>query len=201
MNLLVLLLDEATSALDTKSEGIVQAALDNASTGRTTITIAHRLSTIRNADNIVVMSKGEIIEQGTHNDLISKQGAYHALVTAQTIEDSQRRSVALSVEETISKEQQILKRISTCKEGVLVTTEIEDPEKNILASNSILNNIEEVERGVAGKRVPQNTLWTLVKFVSQFNRQEAFWIIVAFFFCVLCGLATPVQASKLPLNC
>ncbi|CAI6097351.1 unnamed protein product [Clonostachys chloroleuca] len=190
----ILLLDEATSALDTKSEGIVQAALDNASTGRTTITIAHRLSTIRNADNIVVMSKGEIIEQGTHNDLISKQGAYHALVTAQTIEDSQRRSVALSVEETISKEQQILKRISTCKEGVLVTTEIEDPEKNMLASNSILNNIEEVERGVAGNRVPQNTLWTLVKFVSQFNRQEAFWIIVAFFFCVLCGLATPVQA-------
>ncbi|CAG9987982.1 unnamed protein product [Clonostachys byssicola] len=190
----ILLLDEATSALDTKSEGIVQVALDNASTGRTTITIAHRLSTIRNADNIVVMSKGEIIEQGTHNDLISKQGAYHALVTAQTIEDSQRRSVALSVEEAISKEQQILKRVSTCKDGVLVTTEIEVSEKNMLTSSGILNNIGEIESGIASQKVPQHTMWTLVKFVSQFNRQEAFWILVAFFFCVLCGLATPVQA-------
>ncbi|OAA54115.1 ABC multidrug transporter mdr1 [Niveomyces insectorum RCEF 264] len=81
----ILLLDEATSALDTRSEGVVQAALDAASTGRTTITIAHRLSTIKDAHNIVVMSSGRIVEQGTHNELLERRGAYFNLVTAQSI--------------------------------------------------------------------------------------------------------------------
>ena len=69
----VLLLDEATSALDTQSEGIVQDALDKASRGRTTITIAHRLSTIKDADLILVMGGGEILEQGTHNSLLADE--------------------------------------------------------------------------------------------------------------------------------
>jgi len=81
----ILLLDEATSALDTKSEGVVQAALDRAAEGRTTIVIAHRLSTIKNADNIVVMTKGEIVEQGNHDALIKARGAYYNLVEAQRI--------------------------------------------------------------------------------------------------------------------
>lgn len=81
----ILLLDEATSALDTKSEGIVQEALDRAAMSRTTIVIAHRLSTIKDADNIVVMSKGHIVEQGTHHELVASQGAYFKLVEAQQI--------------------------------------------------------------------------------------------------------------------
>ncbi|GET00767.1 multidrug resistance protein 1 [Rhizophagus clarus] len=81
----LLLLDEATSALDTESERLVQAALDNASTNRTTIVIAHRLSTIKHADKIVVMSKGEIIEIGRHDELIAKQGVYYGLVRAQEL--------------------------------------------------------------------------------------------------------------------
>ncbi|KAK9375957.1 P-loop containing nucleoside triphosphate hydrolase protein [Lipomyces chichibuensis] len=82
----ILLLDEATSALDTKSEGIVQEALDRASKNRTTIVIAHRLSTIKDADLIVVMRTGEILEQGTHEELIAKKGDYYGLVQAQSIE-------------------------------------------------------------------------------------------------------------------
>jgi ATP-binding cassette subfamily B (MDR/TAP) protein 1 len=81
----VLLLDEATSALDPYAEGIVQQALDRASAGRTTIVIAHKLATIRKADNIVVMSKGTIIEQGTHDSLIAQNGAYSRLVTVQQL--------------------------------------------------------------------------------------------------------------------
>lgn len=81
----ILLLDEATSALDPHAEGIVQKALDSASENRTTIVIAHKLATIRNADNIVVMSKGKIMEHGRHEELVSRNGIYATLVGAQDL--------------------------------------------------------------------------------------------------------------------
>jgi subfamily B ATP-binding cassette protein MsbA len=81
----ILILDEATSALDTESERLVQDALEKVMKNRTSIIIAHRLSTIQNADHIVVMKKGEIVEQGTHATLIDQEGLYHNLVGMQSL--------------------------------------------------------------------------------------------------------------------
>jgi ATP-binding cassette subfamily B (MDR/TAP) protein 1 len=81
----ILILDEATAALDSASEQRIQAAIDRASEGRTVISIAHRLSTIRNASKIVVMKKGDIIEQGTHDELIELDGSYADMVRLQTV--------------------------------------------------------------------------------------------------------------------
>jgi len=77
----VLVLDEATSSLDTQTEYAVQEELERLSEGRTTITIAHRLSTVRDADQIVVLDKGRIVERGTHDELLERGGAYAALVS------------------------------------------------------------------------------------------------------------------------
>ncbi len=82
----IMILDEATSALDTESEKFVQVALENMMQNRTSIVIAHRLSTIQKADTIVVMHKGEIVEQGTHDDLLALNGTYSKLVMMQSFE-------------------------------------------------------------------------------------------------------------------
>jgi subfamily B ATP-binding cassette protein MsbA len=81
----IMILDEATSALDTESERLVQDALENMMRNRTSLVIAHRLSTIKNADQIVVMKQGQIAEQGTHEELIAKNGTYRKLVEMQQL--------------------------------------------------------------------------------------------------------------------
>lgn len=79
----ILILDEATSALDTETEQAIQEALDSLSEGRTTLIIAHRLATIKNADRIVVVTKNGIEEKGTHDELMTLNGAYKRLYDAQ----------------------------------------------------------------------------------------------------------------------
>jgi subfamily B ATP-binding cassette protein MsbA len=84
----ILILDEATSSLDTEAEIEVQSALDNLMAGRTTLMIAHRLSTIRNADRIIVLVNGEIVEEGNHEALLEKKGEYFKLHQMQFVSDN-----------------------------------------------------------------------------------------------------------------
>ena len=83
-----LILDEATSSIDTRTEKLVQDGMDALMTGRTTFVIAHRLSTVRNADCIMVMDQGRIIERGTHDELIEKKGKYYQLYTGNLAEEA-----------------------------------------------------------------------------------------------------------------
>ncbi len=81
----ILILDEATSALDSESENLVRQAIERLQTGKTVMVIAHRLSTVQKANKICVIDGGKLVEQGTHLELISKNGTYASLVSAQSM--------------------------------------------------------------------------------------------------------------------
>ena len=93
------MLDEATSALDSHTEKEIQDALDRVSKNRTTLVIAHRLSTIVHADNILVLEKGALVEQGTHADLMEKNGLYASLWNRQRQAEKAREELAQALEQ------------------------------------------------------------------------------------------------------
>ena len=85
----MLILDEATSSVDTRTEAIIQSAMDNLMKGRTSFVIAHRLSTIKNADQILVLYKGDIVQQGNHDELLAQGGFYADLYNSQFSEEEE----------------------------------------------------------------------------------------------------------------
>jgi ATP-binding cassette subfamily B (MDR/TAP) protein 1 len=193
----ILLLDEATSALDTKSEGVVQAALEAASEGRTTITIAHRLSTIKDAHNIVVMSQGRIVEQGTHDDLLEKRGSYYNLVTAQAI--AAVNELTAEEEEAIEKEEtEALIRKSSTRNKESGSAAPEDPEDDIQAKLNRSQSQQSASSMALAKRTtaPKEKygLWTLIKVIASFNKQEWKLMMFGLFFSVITGGGNPTQA-------
>ncbi|KAG5982744.1 hypothetical protein E4U55_001437 [Claviceps digitariae] len=192
----ILLLDEATSALDTKSEGVVQAALETAAAGRTTITIAHRLSTIKDAHNIVVMSAGRIVEQGSHDDLLGKQGAYYKLVSAQNIAAADEMTA--EEEERLDEEQeQLIKRLSrnsSNKNGQYVA----DPDDDMTTKMRRSSTRQSVSSMALQKATPETqhkySLLTLMKLITSFNAPEWHLMLFGLFFAIICGGGNPTAA-------
>ena len=183
----ILLLDEATSALDTKSEGVVQAALDVAAQGRTTIVIAHRLSTIKTADNIVVMSQGRIVEQGSHDDLLEKEGAYYNLVEAQRISAAKEEKQFEDLEDakSIVDEEELERSISPEKMPSRQNLQ------RLATGKSISSAILENKQHGSGR---QYSLWTLIKFVGGFNKPEVWLMLIGLFFSIIAGGGNPTQS-------
>ncbi|KAL8764234.1 MAG: hypothetical protein Q9184_000203 [Pyrenodesmia sp. 2 TL-2023] len=208
----ILLLDEATSALDTKSEGVVQAALDVAAQGRTTIVIAHRLSTIKTADNIVVMSQGRIVEQGTHDELLERKSAYYNLVEAQRL-SAEKEAENLAEGMAEGEEQEEIKQISKVVThesktgGKLSKTNTETlanldratTEKSLRAKltrsvtgRSVSERVLEEKKSTDGK--PNYSLWTLIRVVGSFNKEEWHLMLLGLFWSIIAGGGNPTQA-------
>ncbi|KAH8910099.1 P-loop containing nucleoside triphosphate hydrolase protein [Coniochaeta sp. PMI_546] len=197
----ILLLDEATSALDTKSEGVVQAALEVAAEGRTTITIAHRLSTIKDAHNIVVMAQGRIVEQGTHDELLEKRGAYYNLVTAQQIAAVNELTPEEEAELDNKEEEGILLRKTTTnpKDGAAAEAGYAvDPDDDIgarLNRSSTQKSASSIAFAARQKQAEQKYgLWTLIKLIGSFNRTEWHLMLIGLVFSAICGAGNPTQA-------
>lgn len=189
----ILLLDEATSALDTKSEGVVQAALDRAAQGRTTIVIAHRLSTIKNADNIVVMSQGRIVEQGMHDELLEKKGAYFNLVEAQRIAAATQQTEVEDDESAEGSDTKIEALVREKSRG-----SARDPDDDFAAklkrsqTGQSQSSVELRKR--KGEETPEYSLWTLFKFIWSFNKPEWHLMVIGLLFSIVAGAGNPTQA-------
>lgn len=170
----------------------MQAALEQASEGRTTIAIAHRLSTIKDAHNIIVMSQGRIVEQGNHNQLLAMKGAYHNLVTAQAI-----ATVDDADGESSDTEMDHLHKAITA--GETVTAVDADPDDaninerlNRQATSKSLSSVAMQGRKTDEQR--EYSLWQLIKVIANFNKEEWKWMVVGLFFAVLSGGGNPTMS-------
>ncbi|XP_066441351.1 ATP-dependent translocase ABCB1 [Eleutherodactylus coqui] len=175
----ILLLDEATSALDTESEAVVQAALDKAREGRTTIVIAHRLSTIRNADTIAGFYEGVITEQGDHAELMKKEGIYYKLVTMQTVDaedNKEMEGIEKSKDHVNRVDSKLMRRKSSRHSSVKKALEDEeDLEKN---------DKDEVEK------VPAVSFLKVMKY----NKPEWPYFVVGIICAIINGATQPAFA-------
>lgn len=172
----------------------MQAALDKAAQGRTTIVIAHRLSTIKNADNIVVMAHGAIIEQGRHSELLERKSAYFKLVEAQRIAAEIKNEDAEEVEIFQDVDDQKLHRKATNEKGQPIDPDDEDPAGRLkrMQSGKSISSVELGKR--RAEKTPEYSLFQLIGVVWSFNKKEWPMMLLGFFLAAVAGGANPAQA-------
>lgn len=169
----ILLLDEATSALDSHSEKIVQESLDKASKGRTTIVVSHRLSAIKNADRIIFLEAGRIVEDGTHDELMKQQGAYYTMMrgSAAAADGSADGNEADDVSigevdnEYVAGEKVVEKQMFTMSQQIYES------------SNSVVEKLPDAEAAAETEEPVRN--WAVMKRILQINRPERFFLCIA----------------------
>ncbi|CAN2389829.1 phosphatidylcholine-translocating ATPase activity [Pristimantis euphronides] len=170
----ILLLDEATSALDTGSESVVQAALDKATEGRTTVVIAHRLSTVWTADLIVVVDNGSVAEQGTHSELMEKKGIYYSLATAQTIKVAEDTETGEDEQTTQGKPPLVQRLYSNMSNGKFSLSEKGEEE-------------EDVEEDTEKEKLPNISFFRILKL----NKSESPYILLGTLAAMINGAVHP----------
>ncbi|OAQ99485.1 hypothetical protein LLEC1_02331 [Akanthomyces lecanii] len=183
----ILILDEATSALDVRTEMLVQAALGASTTDRTTIIIAHRLSTVRQADNIVVVENGVNVEEGTHAELMGRQGTYFALVNAQDASDGNREDENENSDLEIGTKE-LIDNQHKARMG-------QDRGEDVWSTLAIPDQL-------AGPAIPtakenhssSSSLLSVTKFVLRLNKEEWYYILIGLFCSVIAGFEEPASA-------
>ncbi|KAI0862367.1 P-loop containing nucleoside triphosphate hydrolase protein [Xylaria cubensis] len=170
----ILVLDEATSSLDSASEQRIQAGIEKASVGRTVISIAHRLATVKNADKIVVMRNGRVIEQGNHSELMAKDADYAALVRLQNL-GSEASSISTTQGDGLPAD--IKKKPSSFTDDDMgEIAETTKPGKQEVA-------IKDLKEG----EPDQPPAWSTMKRLGSFTRPHLLWLFIAFFGSLIVG--------------
>ncbi|KAH3501513.1 hypothetical protein KXW24_009304 [Aspergillus fumigatus] len=170
----VLILDEATASLDSRSEQRIQRAISNIASGRTIITIAHRLSTITSADNIIVMHKGHIVEQGNHATLMAKNGTYAELVKLQTLASKDETTINI---DAASKSDQTFSSEADIEKSAILLDDFGDAEKIPVSTTAapVADAAEEAEE----PETPKKSLWALAKGYAPALRPHLLFIFLA----------------------
>lgn len=183
----ILILDEATAALDSRSEQRIMKAINNIASGRTVLTIAHRLSTITNADNIIVMHKGHVVEEGNHSELMAKKGTYADLVGMQTLHTPSSRSDALGNDSPGSKDDHVSLTETLTENDAPASNDNESTKEKTGQDTPSEEEEDEPE-------TPSKSLWALCKGYAPALRPHLLVLLVALLGSIIVGGAFSGEA-------